>query len=87
MDKLILMVKGRKPSTADRSMVIVYVRGRGTYQRERTSKRIARGIVKVDAGESAFLFSIPDKVIKVDGRYFVAIDLRENEIALKMIDK
>ena len=52
-----------------------------------TSKRIARSIVKVDAGEGCVsLLHSSGRVIKVDGTIILTVDLLKNEIALKKND-
>ena len=49
-----------------------------------TRRRIARSIVKVDAGEDCVsLLDSGGRVIKVEGTYIVAIDMTANEMILK----
>lgn len=53
-----------------------------------TSRRIARGIIRAEAGEGCVsLLDSGGRVIKVDGTVIVSLDVTENKIALKKIDK
>jgi len=62
--------------------VAVFINENGTH------RRIARSIVRADAGEGCVsLLDSGGRVTKVDGTVIVMLDLTENELALKRINK
>jgi hypothetical protein len=53
-----------------------------------TSRRIARGVVRVDAGIGGIsLLDSHGKVTKLDGMFIVALDVTENVMSLRKFEE